>query len=64
MWQKIVQNLAGIGYDTSDMDLVAYDWRLSYYNLEIRDRYLSRLKSRVETLRKSTGKKVVLASHS
>lgn len=64
MWQKVVQNLATIGYDTSNMDLMAYDWRLSYYNLEIRDRYLSRLKARIELMRQTSGQKVVLASHS
>lgn len=64
IWQKVVQNLAAIGYDTNTMDMAAYDWRLAYYNLEIRDNFLSRLKSRIEIMRKTTGKKVVLASHS
>lgn len=31
------------------MELAAYDWRLSYYNLEVRDGYFSRLKSTVES---------------
>lgn len=64
IWQKVVQNLATLGYDTNTMDMAAYDWRLAYYNLEIRDHFLSRLKSRIELMRKTTGKKVVLASHS
>lgn len=59
-----MQNLATIGYDTNTMDMAAYDWRLSFYNLEIRDAFLSRLKSRIELLKKRTGKKVVLTSHS
>lgn len=64
IWQKVVQNLATIGYDTNTMDMAAYDWRLAYYNLEVRDNYLSRLKMRIELMHKKTGKKVVLASHS
>ncbi|KAL1406370.1 phospholipid:diacylglycerol acyltransferase [Vanrija albida] len=64
IWQKVVQNLATIGYDTNTMDMAAYDWRLSFYNLEIRDAFLSRLKSRIELLKRRTGKKIVLASHS
>ncbi|CAE6472572.1 unnamed protein product [Rhizoctonia solani] len=42
----------------------AYDWRLSYYNLEVRDGYFSGLKARVETFKRRHGKKVVLVSHS
>lgn len=26
VWQKIVQNLAVLGYDTNSMDMAAYDW--------------------------------------
>ncbi|TXT12886.1 hypothetical protein VHUM_01287 [Vanrija humicola] len=64
IWQKIVQNLATIGYDTNTMDMAAYDWRLSFYNLEVRDSFFSKLKSRIELLKRRTGKKVVLTSHS
>ena len=38
--------------------------RLSYYNLEIRDRYFSRLKEKVEAMHAHTGQKAVLCSHS
>ncbi|ORY26177.1 Lecithin:cholesterol acyltransferase-domain-containing protein [Naematelia encephala] len=64
IWQKIVENLATLGYDTNSMDMAAYDWRLAYYNLEIRDAYFSRLKSRIELMRKQNKQKVVLCSHS
>ncbi|ORX35684.1 Lecithin:cholesterol acyltransferase-domain-containing protein [Kockovaella imperatae] len=64
IWQKIVENLAMLGYDTNSMDMAAYDWRLSYYNLEVRDSYFSRLKARIEIMRKHNGRKVVLCSHS
>lgn len=33
--QEIIENLAALGYDQSDMFLAAYDWRLSYYNLQV-----------------------------
>nr|ODN93004.1 phospholipid:diacylglycerol acyltransferase [Cryptococcus depauperatus CBS 7855] len=64
IWQKIVENLATIGYDTNSMDMAAYDWRLAYYNLEIRDAYFTRLKSKIEMLHWHNKHKVVLCSHS
>ncbi|KAI9639305.1 putative phospholipid:diacylglycerol acyltransferase [Dioszegia hungarica] len=64
VWQKIVENLAVLGYDTNSMDMAAYDWRLSYYNVEIRDAYFSRLKSKIELLRRTNKQKVVICSHS
>ena len=42
----------------------AYDWRLSYPNLEIRDQYFTRLKAHIETAYLTSGEKVVLISHS
>ncbi|GAA5888949.1 hypothetical protein JCM16303_004681, partial [Sporobolomyces ruberrimus] len=41
-----------------------YDWRLAYYNLEVRDRYFSRLKSTIEFNLQVNEKKSVLISHS
>ncbi|KAF8608141.1 LACT-domain-containing protein [Ceratobasidium sp. AG-I] len=64
IWSKIIENLAVLNYDTNNLDLAAYDWRLSYYNLEVRDGYFSRLKSQVEAFKQRQGKKVVLVSHS
>jgi phospholipid:diacylglycerol acyltransferase len=26
IWQKIVENLATLGYDSNSMDMAAYDW--------------------------------------
>lgn len=26
VWQKVVENLAMLGYDTNSMDMAAYDW--------------------------------------
>lgn len=64
IWNKIFENLATIGYDPTNSFTAAYDWRLSYQNLEVRDRYFSRLKSHIESAVESEGEKVVLASHS
>jgi phospholipid:diacylglycerol acyltransferase len=47
--EKIIQNLAALNYDTNNLDLASYDWRLSYRNLEIRDGYFSRLKHKIES---------------
>ncbi|KNZ80989.1 Phospholipid:diacylglycerol acyltransferase [Termitomyces sp. J132] len=49
IWSKIVENLAVVNYDTNNLYLAPYDWRLSYYNLEERDGYFSRLKTTIET---------------
>ncbi|MCJ1285082.1 hypothetical protein MMC26_004420 [Xylographa opegraphella] len=80
IWNKILENLATIGYDpvrvritccwedTHDLKLnsftAAYDWRLSYINLEKRDRYFTRLKSYIELALATSDTKVVLVSHS
>jgi phospholipid:diacylglycerol acyltransferase len=64
VWQKIVQNLAAVGYDPNSLDMAAYDWRLAYYNLEVRDAFFSRLKSKIELYRQTNKEKVILCSHS
>lgn len=45
---KIVENLAAVNYDTNNLHLAPYDWRLSYYNLEERDGYFSKLRATIE----------------
>lgn len=64
VWSKIVENLAVVNYDTNNLYLAPYDWRLSFYNLEERDGYFSKLKSIIEGLKKRQKKKVVIAAHS
>ncbi|PFH63052.1 hypothetical protein XA68_10093 [Ophiocordyceps unilateralis] len=64
IWNKIFENLATIGYDPTNSFTAAYDWRLSYPNLEVRDQYFTRLKSYIETAVAFGDRKVVLASHS
>ncbi|KAF9524019.1 phospholipid:diacylglycerol acyltransferase [Crepidotus variabilis] len=64
IWSKIVENLAVVNYDTNNLYLAPYDWRLSYWNLEERDGYFSKLKYNIESLRERHKKKVVIAAHS
>lgn len=64
IWNKILENLATIGYDPTNAFTAAYDWRMSYENYEIRDQYFTRLKIHIETGVKISNKKVVLLSHS
>ncbi|KAJ1953367.1 phospholipid:diacylglycerol acyltransferase, partial [Linderina pennispora] len=64
IWAKLIENLAVLGYDSNDMFLASYDWRLSYIDLERRDQYFSSLKSRIELNKKGSGEKTVLVAHS
>ncbi|KAK0669757.1 putative phospholipid:diacylglycerol acyltransferase [Cercophora samala] len=64
IWNKIIENLASLGYDPTNSFTAAYDWRLAYPNLEKRDQYFSRLKAHIEMAVKLDNKKVVLTSHS
>ncbi|KAI9892601.1 MAG: hypothetical protein M1814_001294 [Vezdaea aestivalis] len=64
IWNKILENLATIGYDPTNSFTAAYDWRLSYGNLEVRDQYFTRLKTYIETATQISCKKTVLISHS
>ncbi|MCJ1244632.1 hypothetical protein MMC30_001831 [Trapelia coarctata] len=65
IWSKILENLATIGYDPKTNSFIAaYDWRLSYLNLETRDQYFTRLKAYIELALVTSNKKVLLVSHS
>ncbi|EJD47048.1 LACT-domain-containing protein [Auricularia subglabra TFB-10046 SS5] len=64
IWSKVIENLAAINYDTNNLWLAAYDWRLSLYNLEERDGYFSKLKASIESMKKLEGRKSVLVAHS
>lgn len=64
IWSKILENLATLGYDPTNSFTAAYDWRLSYRNLEVRDQYFSRLKTHIELALKTSGEKATLISHS
>ncbi|AOA62882.1 Acyltransferase [Komagataella phaffii CBS 7435] len=64
IWNKILQNLAVIGYNPNNMVSAAYDWRLAFLDLELRDAYFSKLKGFVELQKHQSGKKSVLVGHS
>ncbi|GAV99197.1 phospholipid:diacylglycerol acyltransferase [Lentinula edodes] len=64
IWSKIVENLAVVNYDTNNLYLAPYDWRLSYWNLEERDGYFSKLKTTIEGFKRRQKKKTVVAAHS
>ncbi|WFD34233.1 phospholipid:diacylglycerol acyltransferase [Malassezia cuniculi] len=64
VWNRIIQNLAAVGYDLDMMYLASYDWRLSMSNLEERDHYFSKLKDRFEQNLRIHGAKSVLVTHS
>ncbi|EST09937.1 Lecithin:cholesterol/phospholipid:diacylglycerol acyltransferase [Kalmanozyma brasiliensis GHG001] len=64
IWSKVIENLAVLGYDTNNLFLASYDWRLSYYNLEVRDRFFTRLKLKIEQNKALFGKKTVIVAHS
>jgi phospholipid:diacylglycerol acyltransferase len=64
IWNKILENLATIGYDPSNAFTAAFDWRMTYMNYEVRDQYFTRLKSHIEVANHVSNKKAVLLSHS
>ncbi|KAH9455888.1 hypothetical protein Pst134EB_012117 [Puccinia striiformis f. sp. tritici] len=47
LWQKIIENLAVLGYDPLDMSLLS-KIEAAPLNLEVRDRYFSRMKMNIE----------------
>merc|ERR1719353_1533652 len=59
LWSKLIANLADIGYREQHMELLCYDWRLDMQNLEARDRFLTRMKLRLEELTLLSGERVV-----
>ena len=65
IWGPIIANLDELGYDESSLFLAAYDWRLSYRELEARDRFFTRLADQAEFLVKANGgPKAVVVAHS
>uniref|UniRef100_A0AAV1T5W7 Phospholipid:diacylglycerol acyltransferase n=1 Tax=Peronospora matthiolae TaxID=2874970 RepID=A0AAV1T5W7_9STRA len=65
VWGKLVENLAEIGYDSNNLYMAAYDWRLMPHLLEKRDAYFTKLKYTIEMARMSSrNQKVMLVTHS
>ena len=61
---KLIQSLADVGYDPSNMDMITYDWRMAFPLLEERDGFLTDFKLKVERMVEKNGEKVVLLGHS
>lgn len=49
---------------TNISEMMTHPRRLSYYNLETRDAYFTRLKTKIENMVKHNKQKAVLCSHS
>jgi len=64
LWGLMIEALADIGYDLNSMHMASYDWRLSFSDMERRDRYFTRLKQQIETLVSMNGRKAVVVAHS
>ncbi|CAM9624868.1 unnamed protein product, partial [Chrysoparadoxa australica] len=64
LWGKMIENLADIGYDSSNLHMEAYDWRLSPVLLQERDHFFSRLKSTFELSLATSGERAALLAHS
>lgn len=64
IWNKILQNLAVVGYGPENMISAGYDWRLAYLDLEKRDGYFTKLKLQIESTKRLTGEKSYLVGHS
>lgn len=64
VWAVLIANLARIGYEEKNMYMAAYDWRISFQNTEARDQTLSRIKSNIELMVATSGKKAVIIPHS
>ncbi|EGV65759.1 phospholipid:diacylglycerol acyltransferase [Yamadazyma tenuis] len=64
IWNKILQNLAVIGYGPDNMLSASYDWRLAYLDLEKRDHYFSKLKAQIELNYLLSGEQTTLIGHS
>mmetsp|Transcript_65680 Transcript_65680/g.108975 ORF Transcript_65680/g.108975 Transcript_65680/m.108975 type:complete len:690 (-) Transcript_65680:73-2142(-) len=64
LWGLMIEALADIGYDLNSMYMASYDWRLSFADLERRDRYFTRLRQQIETLVSMNGRKALVLAHS
>ena len=64
VWAKVVRSLADIGYDSSNLAAMPYDFRLEPALLEQRDAVLSRLKAMLEISLQQHGKRAAVLAHS
>ena len=62
---KLIGVLQDIGYDDTNLDAAPYDWRLPPSELEKRDKFMSKLKSKIELFYHINDKtRVMLLGHS
>eukprot|EP00931_Biecheleriopsis_adriatica_P042198 TRINITY_DN24054_c0_g1_i1.p1 TRINITY_DN24054_c0_g1~~TRINITY_DN24054_c0_g1_i1.p1 ORF type:complete len:547 (+),score=62.73 TRINITY_DN24054_c0_g1_i1:211-1851(+) len=64
LWGLMIEALADIGYDQNSMHMASYDWRLAFSDMELRDRYFTRLRQQIETLVGMSGTKALVVAHS
>lgn len=65
VWEKIIRNLADIGYDPSSLAVATYDWRLSPDLLQARDGFFYRMKHLILQLyEQHHGQRIVIIGHS
>lgn len=66
IWDKVIKNLAQVGYTSSDMTLWSYDWRVEFSILEARDGSFTKLKKAIEASVETnpTQAKAVVMGHS
>ena len=64
IWAPIVESLADIGYDTSDLYVHPYDWRMDASRLEKRDGLLTRMKYSFESSLAVHGIPAAVLTHS
>ncbi|GAA0169092.1 acyltransferase [Lithospermum erythrorhizon] len=63
VWAVLITNLARIGYEDKNMHMAAYDWRISFQNTQVPDQTLTTIKSNIEVMVATSGKKVVVIPH-
>eukprot|EP01080_Neovahlkampfia_damariscottae_P000324 gene324-6738_t len=64
VWAKIILELGEIGYDSNNLKMMSYDWRLGFDQLQERDKYFTILKNEIELQKQIHKKKVFIIGHS
>jgi hypothetical protein len=64
VFNPLIRRLAGLGYDSSSIVAAAYDWRLAPMQLEIRDRFFSSLRRRIEEAVERYQRPALVVAHS
>eukprot|EP00744_Colponema_vietnamica_P032823 GILI01053480.1.p1 GENE.GILI01053480.1~~GILI01053480.1.p1 ORF type:complete len:345 (-),score=76.29 GILI01053480.1:11-919(-) len=65
IWGKIIHNLAQIGYDSNNLNMASFDWRLAPRNMQKRDKWFSKLRNHIESAQANNdGLRVVVICHS